>query len=284
MCTKSINGFTVFVSHPEDCSKFFICHGRRAFPIDCAAGTLFDKNLKICNHAYAVDCQREPTTSKTIKTTTETINIPKEKTDPCLKKGIGINPRNSAIGLDPKCEENLALTIKEPLKAAPTITETIKTTTETINIPKEKTDPCLKLEIGINPRNSAIALDPKCEKNLELTIKEPLKAAPTITETVKTKATKTTKTPDKTDPSPCVKKGIGIVPRDSLIDLDPKCEETDLTEDFDYIYEAIFDGPAQLPPCELDIRSLFESDNCDPNLPTTSVGIGFNPRTSNLGG
>ena len=230
LCTKSINGFTVFVSHPEDCSKFFICHGRRAFPIDCAAGTLFDKNLKICNHAYAVDCQ------------------------------------------------------KEPLKAAPTTSETIKTTTETIKIYKEKTDPCLKKGIGINPRNSAIALDPKCEKNLELTIKEPLKAAPTITETVKTKATKTTTTSDKTDPSPCVKKGIGIVPRDSLIDLDPKCEETDLTEDFDYIYEAIFDGPAQLPPCELDIRSLFESDNCDPNLPTTSVGIGFNPRTSNLGG
>ena len=84
-----------------------------------------------------------------------------------------------------------------------------------------------------------------------------------------------------------MKKGIGTVPRDSLIDLDPKCEEnfktiseTDLTEDFDYI----FDGPAPLPPCELDIRSSFELDNCDPNLPTTSVGIGFNPRTSNLGG
>ena len=165
LCTESINGFTVFVSHPEDCSKFFICHGPRAFPIDCAPGTLFDKNLKICNHAYAVDCQKEPlkaapTTSKTIKTTTETIKIPKEKTDPCLKKGIGINPRNSAIGRDPTCEENLALTKKEPLKAAPTTTETIKTM-----------------------------------------------------------APEKTKTSDKTDPSPCLKKGIGIVPRDSTIDL-----------------------------------------------------------------
>ena len=92
---------------------------------------------------------------------------------------------------------------------------------------------------------------------------------------------------EKTDPYPCVKKGIGIVPRNSLIDLDPKCEEsfktisqTDLTEDFDYIFERA----ALLPPCALDIRSSFEFDNCDPNLPTTSVGIGFNPRTSNLGG
>ena len=142
----------------------------------------------------------------------------------------------------------------------------------------------MKKGIGINPRNSAIGLDPKCEENLALTIKEPLKAAPTITETIKTTATKTTKTSDKTDPSPCVKKGIGIVPRDSLIDLDPKCEETDLTEDIDYIFEAIFDGPAPLPPCELDIRSSFESDNCDPNLPTSSAGTAFNPRTSDLGG
>ena len=63
---------------------------------------------------------------------------------------------------------------------------------------------------------------------------------------------------EKTDPYPFVKKKIGTVPRDSSIDLDPKCEEnfktisqTDLTEDFDYI----FDGPALLPPCEPDIRS-----------------------------
>jgi len=81
LCTESKNGWTVFASHPEDCSKFFICHGLRAFPIDCAAGTLFDKNLKICNHAYLVDCKKEPliTPTETIKTTTETIKILREK-------------------------------------------------------------------------------------------------------------------------------------------------------------------------------------------------------------
>merc|ERR1712008_555742 len=152
---------------------------------------------------------------------------------------------------------------------------------------QKKTDPCLKKGISINPRNSAIGRDPKCEENLALTKKEPLKATTTTTETVKTTAPEKTKTSDKTDPSPCLKKGIGIVPRDSTIDLDPNCKEnfktmseTDLTEDFDYI----FDGPAPLPPCELDIRSSFELDNCDPNLPTPSVGIGFTPRTSDLGG
>merc|ERR1711956_78457 len=69
------NGWTVFASHPEDCSKFFICHGLRAFPIDCAEGTFFDKNLKICNHAYLVDCKNCP-----LKTTTETIKTIKKTT------------------------------------------------------------------------------------------------------------------------------------------------------------------------------------------------------------
>ena len=66
----------------------------------------------------------------------------------------------------------------------------------------------MKNAIGINPRNSAIGLDPRCEENLTLTIQEPLKAAPTETETIKTTATKTTKTSDKSDPSPCLKKGL----------------------------------------------------------------------------
>merc|ERR1712008_50819 len=76
LCKESgRNGWTVFASHPEDYSKFFICHGLRAFPIDCAEGTFFDKNLKICNHAYLVDCKKEP-----LKTTTETIKTTKKTT------------------------------------------------------------------------------------------------------------------------------------------------------------------------------------------------------------
>ena len=98
LCTESKNGWTVFASHPEDCSKFFICHAHRAFPIDCPEGTLYDKNLKICNHAYAVDCIKEP-----LKTS--------EKTDPspCLKKGIGINPRDATLDSDSNCEEILTI-------------------------------------------------------------------------------------------------------------------------------------------------------------------------------
>ena len=56
MCTHSINGEAVFVEHPEDCSKFFICHGLNGFLMNCPAGTLFDTNLDICNHAFWVDC------------------------------------------------------------------------------------------------------------------------------------------------------------------------------------------------------------------------------------
>ena len=58
MCTLPVHG-TVFVKHQTDCSKFFICHGLNGFMIECPAGTLWDENLNICNHAYQVSCHKE---------------------------------------------------------------------------------------------------------------------------------------------------------------------------------------------------------------------------------
>merc|ERR1711974_480105 len=59
MCTAPVHG-TVFVKHPNDCSKFFICHGLNGFMINCPAGTLWDEKLKICNHSYQVNCKKKP--------------------------------------------------------------------------------------------------------------------------------------------------------------------------------------------------------------------------------
>ena len=127
----------------------------------------------------------------------------------------------------------------------------------------------MKKGIGINPRNSAIGLDPMCEENLALIKKEPLKAAPTTTETIKTMVIEKTTTSEKTDPSPCLKKGIGINSRDATIEIDHNCGKN-------FAVTKLETEPmATLPPCKLDIRLgdpesdiTFDTEKCDPNLPT----------------
>ena len=330
---------------------------------------MYDENLKICNHAYAVDCRKEPlkaaptitktiittkhpnsnfhfisteeligfttasTTIATTKTTTasaltiltitQTIPTSSEKTDPCLKKEFGVNPREAVIGLDPKCEENLTVTKKDPLKAAPTTTEIIKTMVIEKTKASEKTDPCLKKGFGVNPRDAVIGLDPNCEENFKAKSetdltgdfdyifdertnifdkKEPIKAAPTTIETIKTTVTEKTITSEKTDP--CLKKGFGIHPRDAVIGLDSNCEEslalskreplkaapttteiitTRVTEKTTTpkktdpaplkISKSENQPSSPLPPCKLDIRLgypesdiTFDTEKCDPNL------------------
>ena len=122
LCTESKNGWTVFASHPEDCSKFFICHGLRAFPIDCAAGTLFDKNLKICNHAYLVDCKKEP-----LKTTTETIKMTKETSKTTTELTTTATESTTTTTDPTTTTTKSAMTIA---KATTTITQPTTTTTE----------------------------------------------------------------------------------------------------------------------------------------------------------
>ena len=48
-----------FVPHPNDCSKYLVCHGFKGFVIQCPEGQLFDKFEKICNPAAEVMCQSE---------------------------------------------------------------------------------------------------------------------------------------------------------------------------------------------------------------------------------
>ena len=71
LCKLSEDGFAVFAAHPEDCSKFIMCDRLRGFEMQCPAGTLFDVNLKICNHAYVVKCEKPEETPIMQVTTTK---------------------------------------------------------------------------------------------------------------------------------------------------------------------------------------------------------------------
>ena len=271
LCTESR---TVFAAHPEDCSKFFICHAHRAFPIDCAAGTLYDKNLKICTHAYAVDCEKEP-----LKTTPETIKITKETSMTTIE--------STTTTKDPTMTTTeLATTILEPTS--------------------EKTDPCLVIEFGVNPRDAVIGLDPKCEENFQIisetdlteedfdyifeerfasTNEDVLKAEPTTTEIIKTTVKEETTSSEKTDSSPCLKKVIGINPRDAILDLDSNCEEN-LT-----IPKSKNPPTPPLPPCKFDIRLgdpesdydiTFDTEKCDPTITTTKSATTITEPTTTM--
>ena len=170
---------------------------------------------------------KDPTTTTTELATT-IVEPTSEITDPCLRKKFGNNPRDAMIGLDPKCEENFK-----------TISETDLTEED---------------------------FDYIFEESLALTKKDLIKAVPTTTEIIKTTAIEETTTSEKTDSSPCLKKGIGINPRD----LDSNCEEN-LT-----ISKSENQSTSPLPPCKLDIRLgdpesdiTFDTEKCDPTITTT---------------
>ena len=72
----SEEGLVVFVPHPYECSKYFVCQeGSEAIAMTCPGKLQFDVNLNICNYALEVGCMNtpyptEPTTTMEPATTT----------------------------------------------------------------------------------------------------------------------------------------------------------------------------------------------------------------------
>ena len=74
VCSPSEDGLVVFVPHPYECQKFFMCQGMTGILMHCPAGLQFDTNLNVCNYPNIVGCVNTPypTTSTTeMVTTTE---------------------------------------------------------------------------------------------------------------------------------------------------------------------------------------------------------------------
>ena len=74
VCSPSEDGLVVFVPHPYECSKFFMCQGMNGISMTCPAGLQFDSNLNVCNYAYIVGCVNTP------YPTTSTTEIPETTT------------------------------------------------------------------------------------------------------------------------------------------------------------------------------------------------------------
>ena len=59
----SEDGLAVFVAHPYECNKYFVCQAGFPGPIgplSCPGDLQFDPTLNICNFAWAVHCVNTP--------------------------------------------------------------------------------------------------------------------------------------------------------------------------------------------------------------------------------
>ena len=75
VCNPSEDGYVVFVPHPYECNKYFMCQGMTGITMQCPADLQFDTNLNVCNYPQVVNCVNTP------YPTTSTTEIPETTTD-----------------------------------------------------------------------------------------------------------------------------------------------------------------------------------------------------------
>ena len=74
VCKESEDGFVVFVPHPYECQKYFMCMGTVGIAMECPANLQFDPVLNVCNYPGVVGCVNTPyptTSTEAVSTTTE---------------------------------------------------------------------------------------------------------------------------------------------------------------------------------------------------------------------
>merc|ERR1711997_600491 len=84
VCNPSEDGYVVFVPHPYECNKYFMCQGTMGYVMSCPGDLQFDADLNVCNYENVVGCVNTPypTTSTTemVTSTTETVTTTADET------------------------------------------------------------------------------------------------------------------------------------------------------------------------------------------------------------
>ena len=106
-----------------------MCDRLRGFEMQCPAGTLFDENLKICNHAYVVKCEKPEETPIVQVTTTKK---PVTKTTPVIPT-ISDIPENIDISENPE-------PMTTPMVTPSTIETTPSSSIQDTGTPEYETD------------------------------------------------------------------------------------------------------------------------------------------------
>ena len=55
-CPESMDGLSVFVPHPFDCSKYYHCVGDIPVLQECPANLHFDTSINVCNYPEVAGC------------------------------------------------------------------------------------------------------------------------------------------------------------------------------------------------------------------------------------
>jgi hypothetical protein len=83
VCPPSGDGLAVFVPHPFDCSKYFMCHGLNGIAMTCNDNLQFDPELNVCNYESEVHCVNTPCPTRPTRPTDPTHPTqPTRPTDP----------------------------------------------------------------------------------------------------------------------------------------------------------------------------------------------------------
>ena len=82
VCPPSEDGLAVFVPHPYDCQKYFLCQFSTGILMSCPGNLQFDPILHVCNYPEVVGC--ENSTPKPPPTTTT--EAPPDNPQPTNKK------------------------------------------------------------------------------------------------------------------------------------------------------------------------------------------------------
>merc|ERR1711915_106882 len=59
ICTESVDGYPVFISHPTECNLYYMCAGLTPVLMSCPGELFFDPSLNVCNWPDQVDCQAQ---------------------------------------------------------------------------------------------------------------------------------------------------------------------------------------------------------------------------------
>ena len=83
VCPDNPDGFLLFIPHPTDCTKYFVCLGVIPVLMSCAPPLYYDPSIQNCNWPDEVDCTQHETqtTTENVETTTEITETTTEITE-----------------------------------------------------------------------------------------------------------------------------------------------------------------------------------------------------------
>jgi len=141
ICHASEDGDVIFVPHPYECNKYFMCQGTTGIAMQCPGNLQFDANLNVCNYENVVGCVNTPypTTSTTemVTSTTEKVTTTADETTTIEEETTTTEEETTTTEAETTTIEDETTTTED--ETTTTEAETTTTEAETTTIEDETT-------------------------------------------------------------------------------------------------------------------------------------------------